>query len=96
MPCVVGDAGYALATMRMCQGFGLGGEWGGAVLMAVEHAPSNRRGFYGSWPQIGAYVGLLLGPNSHVAAGGRLASPAGQAGAQLGLAAPTAPPPFAL
>jgi MFS family permease len=46
--------------MRLCQGFGLGGEWGGAVLMAVEHAPANRRGFYGSWPQLGAFVGLLL------------------------------------
>jgi MFS transporter, MHS family, shikimate and dehydroshikimate transport protein len=49
-----------LVTMRLAQGFGLGGEWGGAVLMAVEHAPPNRRGFYGSWPQIGAYIGLLL------------------------------------
>jgi MFS family permease len=46
--------------MRLLQGFGLGGEWGGAVLMAVEHAPANRRGFYGSWPQLGAFVGLLL------------------------------------
>ncbi len=49
-----------LVCMRLAQGFGLGGEWGGAVLMAVEHAPANRRGFYGSWPQIGAYIGLLL------------------------------------
>jgi len=49
-----------LVTMRLAQGFGLGGEWGGAVLMAVEHAPANRRGFYGSWPQLGAFVGLLL------------------------------------
>jgi metabolite-proton symporter len=48
-----------LVVMRLAQGFGLGGEWGGAVLMAVEHAPANRRGFYGSWPQIGAYIGLL-------------------------------------
>lgn len=48
-----------LVAMRLAQGFGLGGEWGGAVLMAVEHAPANRRGFYGSWPQIGAYIGLL-------------------------------------
>jgi MFS transporter, MHS family, shikimate and dehydroshikimate transport protein len=39
----------------------LGGEWGGAVLMAVEHAPENRRGFYGSWPQLGAPLGLVLG-----------------------------------
>jgi MFS transporter, MHS family, shikimate and dehydroshikimate transport protein len=49
-----------LVAMRLVQGFGLGGEWGGAVLMAVEHAPPNQRGFYGSWPQIGAYIGLLL------------------------------------
>ena len=49
-----------LVVMRLAQGFGLGGEWGGAVLMAVEHAPSNRRGFFGSFPQIGAYIGLLL------------------------------------
>lgn len=49
-----------LVAMRLAQGFGLGGEWGGAVLMAVEHAPPGRRGFYGSWPQIGAYIGLLL------------------------------------
>jgi metabolite-proton symporter len=49
-----------LVTMRLAQGFGLGGEWGGAVLMAVEHAPAGKRGFYGSWPQIGAYIGLLL------------------------------------
>jgi len=49
-----------LVVMRLLQGFGLGGEWGGAVLMAVEHAPPNRRGFYGSWPQVGAYIGLLL------------------------------------
>jgi len=49
-----------LALMRVCQGIGLGGEWGGAVLMAVEHAPANRRGFYGAFPQTGAMVGGLL------------------------------------
>jgi metabolite-proton symporter len=49
-----------LVGMRLLQGFGLGGEWGGAVLMAVEHAPPHRRGFYGSWPQLGAFIGLLL------------------------------------
>ena len=49
-----------LVLMRILQGFGLGGEWGGAVLMAVEHAPAHRRGFYGSWPQMGAPAGLLL------------------------------------
>lgn len=50
-----------LVTCRVFQGFALGGEWGGAVLMAVEHAPSNRRGFYGSWPQLGAPLGLVVG-----------------------------------
>jgi len=50
-----------LVSMRLLQGFGLGGEWGGAVLMAVEHAPAGKRGFYGSWPQLGAPFGLFLG-----------------------------------
>ena len=50
-----------LVVLRFCQGIGVGGEWGGAVLMAVEHAPQGRRGFYGSWPQMGVPAGLLLG-----------------------------------
>jgi metabolite-proton symporter len=49
-----------LIVLRMAQGFAVGGEWGGAVLMAVEHSPKGRRGFYGSWPQVGVPVGLLL------------------------------------
>ena len=49
-----------LVLLRSVQGFGVGGEWGGAVLMAVEHAPTGKRGFYGSWPQIGVPAGLLL------------------------------------
>jgi len=49
-----------LVVLRVAQGFGVGGEWGGAVLMAVEHAPKGRRGFYGSWPQIGVPAGLLI------------------------------------
>ena len=49
-----------LLVLRVFQGFGLGGEWGGAVLMAVEHSPTGKRGFYGSWPQIGVPAGLLL------------------------------------
>jgi len=53
-------AAVALVVLRLAQGFGVGGEWGGAVLMAVEHAPAGRRGFYGSWPQIGVPAGLLL------------------------------------
>ncbi|HEV7474344.1 MAG TPA: MFS transporter [Pyrinomonadaceae bacterium] len=49
-----------LITLRLVQGFGVGGEWGGAVLLSVENAPSNRRGFYGSWPQVGVPAGLFL------------------------------------
>jgi MFS transporter, MHS family, shikimate and dehydroshikimate transport protein len=49
-----------LLGLRIFQGIGIGGEWGGAVLMAVEHSPGGRRGFYGSWPQIGVPAGLLL------------------------------------
>ena len=53
-------AAVLLVVLRIAQGFGVGGEWGGAVLMAVEHAPRGARGFYGSWPQIGVPAGLLL------------------------------------
>jgi len=53
-------AAVLLVLLRVAQGFGVGGEWGGAVLMAVEHAPAGKRGFYGSWPQIGVPAGLLL------------------------------------
>jgi MHS family shikimate/dehydroshikimate transporter-like MFS transporter len=53
-------AAVLLVLLRLAQGFGVGGEWGGAVLMAVEHAPAGKRGFYGSWPQIGVPAGLLL------------------------------------
>jgi MFS transporter, MHS family, shikimate and dehydroshikimate transport protein len=53
-------AAVALVVLRLAQGFGVGGEWGGAVLMAVEHAPPGQRGFYGSWPQMGVPAGLLL------------------------------------
>jgi MFS transporter, MHS family, shikimate and dehydroshikimate transport protein len=49
-----------LVLLRFAQGIGVGGEWGGAVLMAVEHAPRGRRGFFGSWPQMGVPAGLLL------------------------------------
>jgi metabolite-proton symporter len=49
-----------LVVLRVAQGFGVGGEWGGAVLMAVEHAPPGKRGFYGSWPQVGVPAGLVL------------------------------------
>jgi MFS family permease len=49
-----------LAVLRFLQGFALGGEWGGATLMAVEHAPDKGRNFYASWPQIGSPAGGIL------------------------------------
>ena len=49
-----------LILMRFCQGLGVGGEWGGAVLLVVESAPENKRGFFGSFPQLGVPIGLLL------------------------------------
>jgi MFS transporter, MHS family, shikimate and dehydroshikimate transport protein len=49
-----------LVAMRVLQGIGVGGEWGGAALMVVEHAPPRRRGFFGSWPQMGSAAGQLL------------------------------------
>jgi len=55
------SAAIMLLVLRMVQGFGLGGEWGGAVLMSAEHASDRDRGFYASWPQIGVPAGLALG-----------------------------------
>ncbi|KRA26025.1 MFS transporter [Microbacterium sp. Root61] len=49
-----------LVLLRILQGLSTGGEWGGAALMAVEHAPAKRRGFFGAFPQLGAAAGLLL------------------------------------
>ena len=49
-----------LVVLRFLQGIGVGGEWGGAVLMSTEHAPKGRRGFFGAWPQMGVPAGLLL------------------------------------
>ncbi|MFJ8063274.1 MFS transporter [Psychrobacillus sp. NPDC096426] len=49
-----------LILLRLLQGLSLGGEWGGGLLLAVEYAPKNKRGFYGSIPQIGAMIGLSL------------------------------------
>jgi MFS family permease len=49
-----------LLLLRIVQGISAGGEWGGAVLMAVEHAPKNRRGRAGSFPQLGVPLGMLL------------------------------------
>ncbi|GAA1844791.1 MFS transporter [Brevibacterium marinum] len=49
-----------LVVLRVIQGFGVGGEWGGAVLVAVEHAPKTKKGVAGSWPQVGVPVGLFM------------------------------------
>ncbi len=49
-----------LALCRFGQGLGLGGEWGGAVLLAIENAPPNKRAWYGMFPQLGAPVGFFL------------------------------------
>jgi MFS family permease len=49
-----------LILLRVIQGISAGGEWGGAVLMAVEHAPRTKRGLFGASPQIGVPIGLLL------------------------------------
>jgi MFS family permease len=49
-----------LIVLRVVQGFSAGGEWGGAALMAVEHAPVSRRSFFGSFPQVGVPIGMIL------------------------------------
>ena len=49
-----------LVICRFGQGFGLGGEWGGAVLLAVENAPPEKKAWYGMFPQLGAPIGLIL------------------------------------
>lgn len=49
-----------LLVLRFLQGLGLGGEWGGAVLLTAEHAPEQRRGLWASFPQIGPAVGFLM------------------------------------
>ena len=49
-----------LVTLRFVQGFALGGEWGGAVLLVTEHSPNRSRAFWGSWPQAGVPLGNLL------------------------------------
>ena len=49
-----------MVLLRLVQGLGIGGEWGGAMLLAGEYAPKERRGFFGSVPQMGVTVGMLL------------------------------------
>ena len=59
-----GQIGYwapaLLVVLRFLQGFAVGGEWGGAVLLVAEHSPSRSRGFWASWPQAGVPVGNML------------------------------------
>ncbi|MEV1167149.1 MFS transporter [Nonomuraea sp. NPDC049784] len=54
------SAALLLTALRLVQGFALGGEWGGAVLIVSEHGETDRRGFWASWPQAGAPGGNLL------------------------------------
>jgi metabolite-proton symporter len=56
-----------LAVCRFGQGIGLGGEWGGAVLLAVENAPPKKRALYGMFPQLGAPLGFLLSGGTFLA-----------------------------
>jgi metabolite-proton symporter len=59
-----GQIGYwapgLLVALRFIQGFAVGGEWGGAILLVAEHSPDRQRGFWASWPQAGVPVGNLL------------------------------------
>ncbi len=49
-----------MTLLRLAQGFAVGGEWGGATLMAVEHASAERKGLYGAFPQMGAPAGTAI------------------------------------
>ncbi|KTT40172.1 hypothetical protein RSA46_20965 [Pseudomonas oryzihabitans] len=61
-----------LILLRMIQGIGFGAEWGGAVLMACEHSPPQRRGFFGAVPQIGIPLGLLMANGAFLLSGALL------------------------
>ena len=54
------SAPLLLVTLRIFQGIGVGGEWGGSVLLSMEWGTQRRRGFWASWPQVGVSIGLLL------------------------------------
>jgi metabolite-proton symporter len=66
------SAAVLLALCRVGQGLGLGGEWGGAVLLATENAPPGKEAWYGSFPQLGAPLGLLLSMAAFLAMSGEL------------------------
>ncbi|MCI2423130.1 MHS family MFS transporter [Saccharopolyspora sp. K220] len=65
-----------LVTCRFLQGFGLGGEWGGAVLLATEYAPSNRRGLWSSFPQVGPAIGFVVAGLAFLVLGGTMSDTA--------------------
>jgi metabolite-proton symporter len=58
------SAAILLTVLRFIQGLGVGGEWGGAVLLALEYGHRGKRGFYASWPQAGVPLGLLASSGS--------------------------------
>jgi len=60
-------APIVLCILRFGQGLGLGGEWGGAALLATEHAPAGKRAWFGMFPQLGPSVGFLLATLSYLA-----------------------------
>ena len=62
----------ALAALRFLQGVGLGGEWGGAALIAVENAPKGKRAWYGMFPQLGPPIGFLIATGTLSAAARRI------------------------
>ncbi|MFU0238270.1 MFS transporter [Streptomyces scabiei] len=64
-----------LLVLRFLQGLGLGGEWGGAVLLTAEHAPAERRGLWSSFPQVGPAVGFLLANGVMLALSATLTEP---------------------
>ncbi|MEY4762904.1 MAG: hypothetical protein RLZZ200_2760 [Pseudomonadota bacterium] len=65
-------APLGLSICRFGQGFGLGGEWGGAVLLATEHAPPGKKAWYGMFPQLGAPIGFIASSGIFLLLGGVL------------------------
>ena len=65
-------APLGLSLCRFGQGFGLGGEWGGAVLLATEHAPPGRKAWFGMFPQLGAPIGFICSTGVFLALGAGL------------------------
>ncbi|MGC9498822.1 MFS transporter [Streptomyces sp. WG7] len=66
-----------LVLMRLAQGFALGGEWSGAALVATENAPRGKRALYGTFPQLGAPLGFIIGNGLFLIIGALLPSTAG-------------------